>query len=149
MIARDRGEAALIVVAAAAAALLHPWFPASSRLGLLVLAGAATLLAQGLVRDLWILQQRRQRRARPAPPAGPPRGAACACVESTLGLTGVVVGGALLFAGAGGRISLPAWFWPAFVLCVGGLGFALRELVVDFGRLALRRERDHSSLRVW
>ena len=143
MRAHEKVELALIAVTAAAVALARPLLPASLAVGSLVLVASAVLLGQGLLRDLYLK-------------FGPPgRGAAegvkstAFCMESTIGLLGIVTGGVALALGLGSPVAASGLAWPVGVLAVGTLGFLMKDVVIDLRTGRIRRERDHRNLVVW
>ena len=70
------------------------------------------------------------------------------CVESLVGLGGVLVGLLLLGAFGGAFLNLPIapWLWPMLVVVVMTGGFFLKDLVVDWSQGKILRERDHSNI---
>lgn len=136
----------LLVIAAAVAgvavAASTGVLPARPSVGMLCLLAAATLLAQGLVRDVTQLLRARGR----ATAAGP--SLTCMCVESTLGGVGVLAGALLVLAGIGGRLSpgVPGWTLGAAVVLLGGL--VIRDLVIALHPLRIERIPGHGSIRV-
>ncbi len=134
-------ELALIPILAAGAWLASAVLPRSIELGKLLLWASALLLLQSLLRDLWLLAKARRK-----PMTNPPRVAQCMCVESMIGMTGVVVGLLLFSFGLGKTIPMPRWGWCAFVLVVMGVGFAIKDLVLEKGPWRVRREKDHVNI---
>ena len=106
-----------------------------------MLYGAAALLAQSLVRDLWLLSQ-----ARKSEPSGPPRKARCMCIESTIGMAGVLIGGMLILAGFGPGVAL-----GPMALAIGlGLillgGFLVKDWVFTWSPFRFVRDPDHINI---
>ena len=138
---RSLPELAVIVLALAGLHVLAPRLPAELPLGQLMLSAAALLLLQGLLRDLYILARGR-------------RGgvddvrieARCMCVESILGALGIVAGGAVLLAGAGGIVDMPASRWTLAGAAVLVVGFLIKDLVIDLANPAVRVQRDHLNV---
>lgn len=148
MTAATRNEALLLTLATGVVAWLSPRLPASLEIGALVAVAALTLLVQGGVRDVATLV--RQRRRQKTDTAAPPHAAHCICLESTVGLGGVLLGVVLTALPAGGpRIALPAAFWPVAFALIGLTGLAIRDLVIQWKpRLRLLRVKDHGSIMV-
>lgn len=110
-------------------------------LGEIIAGLSLVILLQGLVRDLWLLRQvRRQSNATPA------RAARCMCVESALGITGVL--GGLGLAGLG--FSRPVFVSGAEVLaCLGAAlltGFLLKDFVFEGSPFRIYREEHHAQV---
>ncbi len=106
------------------------------------IGGAALLLLlQGFFRDLWLL---RQARRRPAPT--PAREARCMCVESALGLTGIVAGIGLVALGLAGTVTLSPL---ALATAVGGAmlaGYGLKDFVFEWSPWKIYREKHHAQV---
>ena len=67
--------------------------PGASDTGRVALTCAGVLLAQSLIHDLWFVWSKRGHKPAQAKPAR------CMCVESTLGMLGMVVGAVVILAG--------------------------------------------------
>ncbi len=90
----ERIEIGLIVLLAAAIWFAAPAMPAQIGLGKLLLWSSGLLLLQSLVRDLWLLAKAR-RNIREKPQTA----IRCMCVESTVGMTGIVIGRDFIWRG--------------------------------------------------
>lgn len=131
----------LIAIAAAvmAAYALAPWLPRHPALGEVVLAAAVLLLAQGLLRDLVrLLATRRAPAAR--------REMRCVCAESVVGVGVVAAGLGALGAGLDAPLAMDGWRWAAVVVAAAGTGLALRDVVIGWRPLSVRREPDHDGI---
>jgi hypothetical protein len=106
----------------------------------LLLFISALLLAQGLIRDLWILY-----RARTAPTTKAAR-VRCFCVESAVGGTGVLAGALLFSTGASYPISLDARAWVFIVVATLALGYAIRDYVFEWNPLRIKKDVDHINI---
>jgi len=147
MTAREKGELVLIALAISGSATLYTRLPAKLNSGDIVLYASILLLAQGLVRDLWI------KFASPKPAAKPDlphaTGPICMCVESTVGVLGVIIGLMLVFAGTQTPVKLAAWFWPVMVGGVLIVGYLIKDFVLDWRGKRIRREKDHQNIVFW
>lgn len=132
-------ECGLIGVATAGVALLSGRAPRELELGTLLAVGSIALLVQGFFRDLWILREQRRRPT-------PVEHASCMCLESTIGLAGILAGLVLAASGLRLPVTLAPWMWPALALAVWSTGFALRDFVVQWKPWAIRRVANHGSL---
>jgi len=150
---RDTIELILIAFVSAAAWFLRASLPAELAIGELILAAAVMLLGQGLIRDLYVKfsASRAASAAQPDGPTPPKKGLFCMCMESTIGVVGVVAGGALLLSGISARVQLPIFFWPACVALTCLFGFVIKNYVLDWQTWPwrIRREEDHSSVVFW
>ena len=91
-----RIELVFIVIATAATfgAAWGGWLPDSVRVGTLCLTAAAVLLGQGLIRDLIHLRRMKKEQG-----DSDERVMMCMCLESTVGMVGVIAGTVVLGVG--------------------------------------------------
>jgi hypothetical protein len=125
----------------AAGWLLWPYFPTVLPCWQIVLGLSALLLAQSLVRDVAILFRRQQSEA-----AEPPREAQCFCLESTVGVTGIVTAAALAGLGSVTEVTFHRWQFFLVVAATPALGFLIKDWVISWNPFGLRREKDHLNL---
>lgn len=106
-----------------------------------LLAGVALLvLIQGFFRDLWLLRQARRQ------PAATARSARCMCVESALGLTGVVAGIGLVGLGLTGSVFISVSGLTASVGAALVAGYLLKDFVFEWSPWKIYREKDHAQV---
>jgi hypothetical protein len=147
MTTREKVELGLIPCAGLAAAAARPLLPAALPLGEAILVGAALLLGQGLIRDLYL---KYVAHAGQACQVDYSTGKAVSmCMESTLGILAIGVGAALLGSGVRTQLECAGWFWPGFVLVVGLAGFAMKDVVIDLKARRVRLEKDHRNVVLW
>ena len=125
------------------------WLPPSVAVGRLLMWAAALLLAQGLLRDLWLLSRADQQRRREDESTDADAGnsvARCLCLESTLGILTILLG--ILLSGSTLDISLAmtASSWSGLVVATLSLGFLLRDWVIEGKPWRIRQERGHANL---
>ncbi|MEO6992193.1 MAG: hypothetical protein ABI273_01070, partial [Lacunisphaera sp.] len=123
----EKVELSAIPLALVLALFLVPPSGATIELGELIAGAALLLLLQGFFRDLWLLRQ-----ARRSPALTPARSARCMCVESTVGLTGVIAGIALLGFGLTKRIHLTPIGLPLGIASILVVGFLLKDFVFEW-----------------
>jgi hypothetical protein len=141
MTTREKTEVGLIATLAVGCAWLVPYLPWRISLGNLILTCSVLLLAQSLVRDLYVLwADRRRSKARTVPAMR------CVCMESAVGLAGVVSGLLLLGSGLSYRVEMPCWAWSTSLLFTLVLGFALKDLVLELWPLRVRRVDNHAQI---
>lgn len=148
---REKVELALIPLAAVAAfqAAELGLLPASLAFGEVVMAAAAGLLGQGLIRDLHLKYvARHEPEAACALTPGAPRGAAM-CMESVIGMALICFGALLLFSGDTRPVALDAGRWGFGVAALGLAGFLLKDVVIDFRTRGLRIEKAHRNVVFW
>lgn len=138
---REKVELALIPVAVAAVGLTSRWLPGHLGTGELLVTACLAWLVQGGVRDLWLLYRLKSR-----PATTPPRRLACLCLESSVGLAGVLLGVGLALSGLGGSVTLSPARWMLLAAVVFTAGFLAKDLVISWRPLAVRRDPDHHSV---
>src|SRR5208282_1177248 len=134
-------EVLLIGILAPMSWLAWPCFPSSTPLWQIVLGVSTLLLLQSLVRDVAILLRTRRSASNE-----PRKEAQCFCLESTVGVTGVVAGAALAGLGSSIRVEISRWDFPLAVAGTMALGFIIKDLVISWKPLSVRREKDHLNL---
>ena len=147
---REKIELGLIATVAAAAWFFAARLPVKLPAGYLILAASVLLLGQGLLRDLWVKYG--AKKDHPAAETQAPAAKqkiVCMCMESTVGVAGVIGGLAILLCGIGRIVEVPLYFWPALVLCVGVVGFVIKDFVLDWKARSVRRVKDHQSIIPW
>ena len=137
----ERVELGLITAVTVSVIAAADVMPGRVAVGNLLLGAAAVVLLQSLLRDLWLLAK-----ARRNPPKHPPRVGQCMCVESTVGITGVAVGLVLVMCRVGMTAPMERWSWGAFVLVSLGLGFLMKDYVIEFKPWRIRRDKDHVNI---
>ena len=138
---REKTELALIPVAVGLVALSANALPTRLGTGSLLVIACLAWLVQGGIRDLWILYWMKAR-----PSAAPRRRLACMCLESSAGMTGIVVGIGLALTGIGGEIALTPARWALLAAVVFAVGFLLKDYVISWRPPGLRRDPEHHSI---
>jgi len=139
----EKNEIRLVVAAVGILAFCARRLPSKIELGSLLAIAALALLGQGLVRDVWLLTKQRK-----AAKAVKHEEARCMCLESTVGLSGVMVGVVLTAVAVQVSVKMTAWVWPAAGAVVWGAGFAMKDMVIQWSPWKLRRVKDHGSILV-
>jgi len=142
MTTREKTEVGLIATFAVGCAWLVPYLPWRISLGSLILACSVLLMVQSLVRDLYALWAYRRRAG-----GEPSRAMRCLCMESAVGLTGVVSGLLVLGSGASYELEMSCWAWSTSLLFTLVLGFALKDFVLELWPLRVRRIENHEQIR--
>jgi hypothetical protein len=137
---REIVELGLIPVAVAGVGFAARWLPTQLGTGSLLVVACLAWLVQGGLRDLWLLYLVKSQ------PAAPRRRLACMCLESSVGLTGVVIGVGLALCHVGGRHTLNPTRWMVLAAGVLTVGFLAKDLVISWRPLAVRRDPDHHSI---
>ena len=137
----EKVELALIPVFGAGLWLMAPELPKKLGVGDLLLGTSVLLLLQSLIRDLWLLTREKR-----AAQLSPRRKARCMCVESTVGATGVIVAIVLLGSGIDRSVVMNDWMWSPLAMVILGIGFVIKDYVLEWGPLRVRRDRDHVNI---
>lgn len=141
MTAAEKIELVLIPLFGFGIWLMATGLPDTVGVGRLFLGASVLLLFQGLIRDFWLLAKGK----RAADPS-PPRKARCMCVESTIGVFGVVVGIVVLGSGINRSVIMDNWMWSVLAIVVMTTGFAIKDYVVEWNPLRVRRDKDHMNI---
>lgn len=137
----EKFELAAIPVVTAGVAWLAPRAGVTLEVGELLAGAALLILVQGFFRDLWLLRQARRQSA-----AAPAREARCMCVESALGMTGVVAGIGLVGLGFTRSVFLSGPVLAAVVFVAMTVGFLLKDFVFEWSPWKIYREKDHAQV---
>ncbi len=111
------------------------------RIGGLITAASLLLLLQGFCRDVWLGFAARRATAKPDP-----HHAQCMCVESALGLTGILVAAGLTAFGFGPDIAVTSMERTVGVGAVLVAGYLLKDFVFEWSPWKLYRAKDHATL---
>lgn len=112
-------------------------------LGTVLMWSAALLLAQSLLRDLWLLRSAGKSIAKTSGKSIKQQ-KSCMCFESAIGAAFVIIGALLLLFCVGGHVLIQAWVWPVASVAILTFGFLSKDLV--FGWRPWRIERDVNHL---
>lgn len=137
----DKIELTLIGAGALLTYIILPVLPHYLSIGMFALVFAVCLLGQSLIRDLFKLYAIRRDRSEPQR-----IGIVCMCVESVIGLVGVIAGLAMLFTGIAYVVKIPQWYWPAFSTGTWLFGYVIKNYVIDFTNWRLKRVEDHHNI---
>ena len=137
----ERVELGAILVLPLFTFYLAPKSGVSLELSELVAGAALLVLLQGFCRDLWLLRQ-----ARRSTSTTPEKHVRCMCVESAIGLTGVIAGICLVGAGLTHPVHLSAGALTGGVAAAMTFGFLLKDLVFEWSPWKIYREKDHAQV---
>lgn len=143
----DKIELMAVATATLATLALSPALPRTLAMGEVALTASALLLAQGLVRDLFIKFGRRPAGEACTVGNGVASQSNCMCMESSLGMVGIIAGVVLLLTVVPRNVHLHWSFWPALVAGVGLAGFFMKSIVIDWKSRRLRRVADHRQVK--
>jgi hypothetical protein len=139
----EKVELGLIVLAVSGLSAGAVYLPDSLELGSFFAIAVLALLGQGLLRDLWLFAKQRKTGS-----GAHQEEARCMCMESTVGLGGVLIGVLLTAFAVPFGIRMAEWAWPLIGGLVWGTGFAIKDVVIEWGPWKVRRVKDHGSILV-
>ena len=139
--AAEKFELALIPVVGMISWLMAARLPAQISTGALLLGASVLLLLQGLIRDLWIIS-RRNRQSQ----VGAHQEALCMCVESTVGVTGVLAGLIILGSSIDSTLSANPPLISFLTIGVLTIGFAIKDFILELRPFRIRRDKDHLNI---
>jgi hypothetical protein len=135
-------EVAIIASASLASLALPLHVLSDLTLGEVVLYLSALLLAQGLARDLVMLLLHRS-----AAQGGVFQESQCLCLESAVGVTGVVVGASLFVSANSHPVAVTTTLGVAGAVALTlAAGFLIKDLVITWNPLGIRREKNPLSV---
>ena len=105
----------------------------------LILYLSAFLLLQSLIRDLTILLIQKKTQEKSSQPP-------CMCVESTVGLTGILLGAGFIGLGISNYINMIPIAWIASITIVLITGFLIKDLVFQWNPWRIYIEKDHLNI---
>ena len=139
MTTAEKIELLLIPIVAAVVWQLAFLLPSKMNLANILLYSSVLLLVQGLLRDIWLLIQSRSN-------SGEKKEAQCMCLESIVGMTGVVAGILLLGFTSSQQITITALGYATIVFLVTVVGFLMKDLVLQWNPIAIKKEKDHMNV---
>ncbi len=138
-------ELGLITVLVFGVYLFYSWLPQQVLLGQGVIWIAGLVFLQSLVRDLSILFYASKKTERPSPKKIEKQ---CFCLESLIGLSVLLAGCLLLFNSNSASVALSQTMWVIAILAVLVTGFLIRDLVVTWRPIRIRKEKNHLNILV-
>lgn len=137
----EKIEITLIPLLGIAIWLMAAGLPNHLGIASVLLCASVLLLLQGLLRDIWLLSKGKRQAE-----LALPHQALCMCVESTVGITGVVAGLFFLGGAIDLQLSMKPWIWSALAIAVLVIGFAIKDLVFEWRPFRIRRDKDHVNI---
>ncbi len=136
----ERIQLVLIPIIGIVIWFLAPILPQQLAFAQFILISSVIILLQSLIRDIWLLFLSSKKEQ------GPKKFAPCMCIESTIGITGVILG--LLFLGLGisTMVSMSSNIWSTLTLIVLSVGFLMKNYVIQWNPWRIRREKNHMNI---
>ena len=143
MTKREQGEIFAIVVFVIVISVFSLNLPSHISLGRLVLYCAGLLLFQGLLRDLSIYlfksskkEQFQQKKS----------SAQCLCLESGIGILGIIIGLLLFFTLSIQFVAISQWQWVGILSGILIAGFLIKDWVFYWQPFRFERELNHANV---
>ena len=141
MTTAEKIEIALIPIFGISFWLMASELPTQISAERLLLGMSALLLFQSLIRDLWLLAQKKGRIQ-----AGLQRKIQCMCAESTIGMTGIIIGIVLLGVGLDLSVPMYNWGWSVLVMVMMTVGFLIKDYVIEWNPFRVYKDLDHINI---
>lgn len=72
------------------------------------------------------------------------------CIESTVGLLGVLLGALLPLVAVMGFVNMPVWLWSLLTITTLGFGYLVKDYVLEWNPWRIRKEPDHlNTIFIW
>jgi sterol desaturase/sphingolipid hydroxylase (fatty acid hydroxylase superfamily) len=113
----------------------------TQRIGGLITAASLLLLLQGFCRDVWLWLAARRATVKPTP-----HYAQCMCVESAVGLTGILAAAGLTAFNFGPLIPVSQAGLTSGTAAVLVAGFLLKDFVFEWSPWKIHRAKNHAAL---
>jgi len=137
----EKVELIVLAVFFTAFLLLRNFLPVPSTLATLILSLSALLLLQGLIRDLAYLACRKKQTN-----SGEPQTMFGLCVESSIGILGIIVGAILMFFVGNMALGLSVWIWAFLVFSILVFGFLIKDYVFDLSTMKIHKDVEHMNI---
>jgi hypothetical protein len=137
----EKTELSMIPIAGIVAVVIASDLPTQLSVGNALLVFSALLLLQSLIRDISILISSEKNQA----PNGQ-KAMQCLCVESAIGMTGVLVGAGLLGLGITQPIQMDKIAWGISIAALVAVGFSIKDFVVQANPWRIFRDKDHLNI---
>ena len=138
---RERTELCLIPLIGLGMWMVTPILPEQVGIGSFVLTCSCILLLQGLIRDLFLLVDS----SKTSPP-GQVKKARCICLESTVGICGIILGIIFFATDSGKDLEMTTWCWSLSAMATLGSGFLMKDYVLGWKPLRISKDKDHMNL---
>jgi hypothetical protein len=117
-------------------------FKQQSNLGLgrLVLYASALLLAQSLIRDISLLFASKPHNHEKI------QKATCMCMESSIGMTGIIAGSLLVGLGFDAILSMKPMIWSLGVMLILIVGFLIKDIVIQLNPMRIYSDKNHMNI---
>ncbi len=117
--------------------------PAKIKTSTLILVLSNIILVQGLVRDLALIYLYRSKEKKQ-----PSVSASCICAESTVGVTGIIIGATIMLYASSYNpgISLDPLAWMATSLATMFAGYFIKDWVFTWNPVGIKYDKNHVNI---
>lgn len=137
----EKFEIVAIVIFVLSVYFIKDIFPSNIAVGNLLLNASSMLLAQSLIRDVWFIFN-----ARSTKQLVPKKIAQCMCLESTVGISGVLIGILLIGVKIDWLIVMTWWTWMILVGIILSIGFYIKDFVFEWRPWRVYRDKNHMNI---
>lgn len=109
-------------------------------LGRLVLYASALLLLQSLIRDVFLLFISKSHSHNEI------KKATCMCMESSIGMTGIIAGSLLVGFGFNVILGMNPMKWSLGVMLILIVGFLIKDIVIQFNPIRIYSDKNHMNI---
>jgi len=142
MTAAEKNELLILTLLISLLALMVKIPEQSFKFSMVVLYCTSLLFCQSLVRDLWYLYAKRKHDKSAIKPIV----RQCMCVESTVGVFGVVIGLLIFSSTIDFDVKLNQFFLLGLACAVLVSGFFIKDYVIEWNPWRLYKEKDHMNI---
>ena len=143
MTKREQYEIFLIITFVFAASIFSLYLPDQIRLGRIVLYCASLLLFQGLLRDLSMYFFNPKKIAKSQQTTVT---AQCLCLESGIGIIGIMTGLLLFFYMNDSVVFIAPWLWIGLLTSILIAGYLMKDWVFYWQTFEFKREQNHANI---
>jgi hypothetical protein len=137
----EKMELALIPVIGVATFGLPYRLPTQISLGHLLLTASVVLMLQSLLRDLLLLAKLKRSIGEHTTKV-----ARCMCLESTVGITGVLAGISVLGLGINNTLIMTNARWTILIMVLMTSGFLIKDWLIESKPWRLVRDKNHMNI---
>ncbi len=137
----EKTELFIILVFSISSWFFASFLPNQMTVGNLVLTVSALLLLQSLIRDLFLIKQLKRK-------ASQSKEMRCMCLESIVGMTGVILGASVVGVGISQLVTINKMTWALLITLTMVISFLIKDLVVHSKPWRITRDKDHLNILV-
>ncbi len=140
----EKSELLLIVIVSICTWLLSAMLPNQLTIGHLALTVSALFLLQSLLRDLCLIAKIK----RGTQQSMQYRKVRCLCLESAVGITGIIIGAGIISTGVNQVVTINADIWTLLIIAVMLTSFLIKDFVIHSKPWRITHDKDHLNILV-